>query len=307
MCGGGGGGSSQPTNQTVTQVTIPPELMPYAKKLLGTAEDLTYKQPYEPYTGQQVAGLNPLQMQALQQTQQQQTASQLGQATDLAGAAGAAGGAAGQNYAQMATDPSAMQAYMSPYMSGVVEQQKLGAMRDFARQIPGMQAAGIRSGGRGGTREALLQAESNRNLQQQLGGIQATGLQSAFQNAQQAQQFGANLGLQGNAQRLSAAGALGQLGQQQFGQQQAINQAQLGAGAQLQQLEQQRLQTSYQDYLNRQRYPYQQLGFMSDLIRGTPTAGGIQSMYQQAPNAFSQVAGAGLGLAGIYGAMRPPG
>jgi hypothetical protein len=75
----------------------------------------------------------------------------------------------------------------------------------------------------------------------------------------------------------------------------------------LQQLEQQRLQAAYQDYLNRQRYPYTQLGFMSDLIRGTPTAGGIQTMYQAPPSALSQVAGAGLGLAGIYGAMRPGG
>jgi len=84
----GGGGSSQPTQQTVTQVTIPPELMPYAKRTLGTAEQLTYNQPYQTYGGQRVAGLNPLQQQAMQQVQQQQTAPQLSQATGFAGLAG---------------------------------------------------------------------------------------------------------------------------------------------------------------------------------------------------------------------------
>ena len=88
MSSGGGGGSSQPTSQTVTQVTIPPELMPYAKKTLGTAESLVYGKPYETYGGQRFAGLNPLQQQAMQQIQQQQAAPQLGQATGMAGLAG---------------------------------------------------------------------------------------------------------------------------------------------------------------------------------------------------------------------------
>jgi hypothetical protein len=78
----------------------------------------------------------------------------------------------------------------------------------------------------------------------------------------------------------------------------------MAAGQQLQAQEQQRLQAAYEDFLARQRYPYTQLGFMSDLIRGTPTAGGIQTMYQTPPSMLSQVAGAGLGLAGLYGAGR---
>lgn len=507
MCGGGGG-SSQPTQQTVTQVTIPPEIMPYAKKLLGTAEDLTYNQPYQSYEGQRVAGLNPLQMQAMGQIQGQQTASQLDQATGIAGLAalqaqraGRYGPMQGMDVSYLGTTAPALQQYqmgpaqqvmapgqvgyervsstygydpervraerlreyrmgpaalvsaeqfgpgsaaqyMSPYMQDVVEQQKRAAVQDYARQIPGMQAAGIRAGGRGGTREALVQAEAQRNLATQLGGIQATGLQSAYQQAQQqynvdqaqrmqaqlanqaaiqdvarqnlqaamgiqqlgagqslqaqlanqqaaqraaefgagqslqaqlanqqaglttgqlaaqqamqaalanqqagltvgqqnlaaqlqtqglgaqqglqaqqlnqaaqlqaqqqalaqrqameqSRQFGANLGLQGIQQQLAAAGQLGQLGQTQFGQQQAINQAQMAAGSQMQQMEQARLQAAYEDFLNRQRYPYQQLGFMSDLIRGTPTAGGIQSIY----GAQSSPIGALAGLGGLY-------
>jgi hypothetical protein len=115
--------------------------------------------------------------------------------------------------------------YLSPYMQGVVEQQKQQAVRDYSRQIPGLQAAGIRAGARGGTREALLQAEGQRGLNEQLQNIQATGLQNAYQQAaqqamteaatraqyglagtqlgEQSRQFGAGLGLQG-------AGALGE-------------------------------------------------------------------------------------------------
>ena len=70
---------------------------------------------------------------------------------------------------------SSLQPYMSPYMQDVVETQKREALRDVARQIPGMGAAAARAGGRGGSREALLQSESRRNLANQLQGIQATG------------------------------------------------------------------------------------------------------------------------------------
>jgi len=236
-----------------------------------------------------------------------------------------------------------MQEYMSPYMRGVVEQQKRSALMDFARQMPGLQAQGIRAGARGGTREALLQSEAQRNLQQQLGGIEATGLQSAYQQAQQqfgadraaamqaqqlnqqaalqraqmgaqyglggaelaerSRQFGAGLGLQGIQQQLAAAGTLGQLGQTGFGQQMQALQAQQQAGAQLQGLEQQRLEQQYQDFLAAQRYPYAQLGFMSDILRGTPASGAVQTLYQAAPSTLGQVGGAAMGLAGLYKAF----
>jgi hypothetical protein len=609
----GGGGSSAPTQQTVTQVTIPPEIMPYAKKLLGTAEGVAYGQPYQTYGGQRVAGLNPLQQQAFQQTQQQQLSPQLGQATGFAGLAGLqaqqlagsyqpmqerqfyqpmdlsygnvqapglqqfqmgpAQQVQGQGYGELAMGaPGQVQApelqqfqmgpalgvqafnaqalgmaapervglgalsqyqmgpaervqadrfgieqareYMSPYMQDVVEQQKRAAVKDYARELPGMGAAAARAGAKGGTREALVQAEAQRGLQERLGGIEATGRQQAFQQAQQqfaadraaqmqaaqlnqaaglttgqqnlaaalgvqqlgtqaglqaalanqqaglttgqqnlaagmqaqqlnaqqaleaqrlnqaaglttgqqnlaaalqtqqlgaqqglqaqlanqqmgfnvaqqnlaaeqarrqfiaqqgmqaqlanqqaglttgqqnlaaalqtqglgagqalqaqqlnqaaqlqaqqqalaqrqqmaqyglqgaeladrSRQFRANLGLQGIQQQLAASGQLGQLGQQQFAQQQGINQAQMAAGAQLQQMEQARLQAAYEDFLNRQRYPYQQLGFMSDLIRGTPTAGGVQSIYGSQASPLGALAGlGGLYMAGKQG------
>jgi hypothetical protein len=104
---------------------------------------------------------------------------------------------AGQNYQNLATSPAAMQAYMSPYMQNVVDYQKGQALRDYQIAAPMRQAAAVGQGAFGGNRLALQQSEAQRGLMSQLQGIEATGAQSAFQNAQAQQQFGANLGLQG--------------------------------------------------------------------------------------------------------------
>lgn len=369
--GGGGSAPSQPTSQTITQTTIPQELMPFAQKALAKAEALTdiNQNPYTAYDQQRVAQLNPLQQQAYMSTAGMQPSWQTEQASGMAGLAGLQAQQAGQYRAARPTNfynpmdvnylnTSAGQfggaeagQYMSPYMQNVVEQQKRAAVQDYSRQIPGLQAQGIRAGARGGTREALLQSEAQRNLMTQLGGIQATGSQQAFQQAQQqynvdqaralqaqqanqqaqlqaqqqalgqrgamaqyglggqqlaeqSRQFGANLGMEGIRQQLAASGMLGNLGQQQYQQQMGINTAQQQAGAQLQALEQQRLDTAYQDFLAQQKYPYAQLGFFSDIIRGTPTSSSIQTMYQAPPSLAGQLAGGAAGLAGIYGAMR---
>jgi len=356
-----------------------------------------------------------------------------------------------QNFGQQS-----VQDYMSPYQQNVTDFQKDEAVRDYSRAVPGMGARAAGAGAFGGTRQALVAAEGRRNLQTQLGGIQAAGSQNAYQNAQQqfnadqarrqqaqmsnqqaglavgqanlgsalqtqalgagqnlqmamanlsnrqqanvqnaannlqaqgmnadqamraalanqqagltvgqqnlqsqlqtqalgsgqsmqaqlanqgaygqmqglgmqqnlasnqqaqqnaqlqaqyglagqqageaSRQFGANYGLQNRQQALAAAGQLGTLGQQQYAQQMGINQAQQQAGAQIQAQEQQGLSNKYQEFLNQQNYPYKQLGFMSDIMRGTPTSGGAQTMYQQPASSYNAIAGMlGAGYAG---------
>lgn len=307
--------TARPTSQVQYQSTIAPYAEPYAQMLLGSVfggvDPRTGRmrpglatEGYEPYRGQTIAGFTPLQQQAMEAVAGMRVAPQLGEASGLASLVGRRSGGIGRRFERMATDPRSIQAFMSPYMQNVVEQQKLEALRDYSRQIPGLQAQGIRSGTRGGTRETLLQAEANRNLQQQLQGLQATGLQNAFQQAQQAQQFGANLGLQGLQQQLAAAGQLGGLGQQQFGQQMGIRQAQLGAGGQMQALEQQLLNQRLQEFINRQQFPYKQAEFGMSILRGIPTGSTIQSMYQQPASVFNQIAGLGMmGIGGLFGGL----
>jgi hypothetical protein len=124
--------------------------------------------------------------------------------------------------------------------------------------------------------------------------------QSAQQLAEQSRQFGGSLGLQGLQAAMTGAGQLGALGGQQFGQQKDILGLQSQFGAQQQQQEQNRLSQQYEDFLNQRRFPYQQLEFQSNLLRGTPS-GSTQSIYQAPPSAASQLVGAGTAL---YGASR---
>lgn len=319
-----------PTETTQITSNIPEWAKGYAERLLGESEKLS-RRGFQPYQGQMVEEFNPLQEQAFRDIAGMRTASQIGQATGLAGLAGLRAQEAGQYdpmqsrqfYRSPLQQPGGLNKYMSPYMQGVVEQQKSQAIQDYGRQLPGMAAAAARAGAKGGTREALLRSEGQRNLFDQLGNIQATGLQNAFQQAQaqaaqdasmraqyglagaqlgeQSRQFGAGLGLSGLQQQLDAARTLGQLGQQQYGQQLGINQAQLGAGSQIQALGQQDLASRYQQFLNEQQLPFQQLGFFSDILRGTPSSAAIQQRYQ-APPSLGGIVG-GLGLAGLGGLL----
>ena len=73
-----------------------------------------------------------------------------------------------------------------------------------------------------------------------------------------------------------------------------INQLQSQYGTQQQQQVQNTLNNQYQDFQGYQNYPYKQLGFMSDMLRGLPLTQQSSTMYQQAPSAVQQVAGLGL-------------
>ena len=329
--GKGGGAPSAPSSQRVEQTSIPSYAQPYVENMLGQTAALTdiNQNPYQQYSGQRLAGFTPMQTQAFSRISDQQVAPQIGQATQqaqgLAPAAlgygaqglgiGQMGVGAGEAYRRAATTPSDIQAYMSPYMQNVVDYQKQQAIRDFQKEAPRMQAQAVGQGAFGGNRLALQQSEANRALQNQLAGIQATGTQDAFKQAQQAQQFGSELGLRGlgvGLQGVSAglqgvsgaaqgAGLLGNLGQTQFGQETSITDAQLRAGALQQALQQQALDVGYQDFLKERNYPYQQLAFQSDMFRGLPLSQSAAQVYTAPPSMASQIGGLGMTGLGIYG------
>ena len=293
------------------------EIAPFATKLLADAQlqtdiDAT---PYMQYMRDRQAQFTPLQQQSFENAGLMQTAPQLGDATAMAGMAGL--GALNTQYtfnpyqAQQFTGNN-VQAYMSPYMQNVVERQQADAQRqsDIARQAQGAQAA--RSGAFGGSGDFLMRAQGAANLARQKGDIQAKGLQDAYTqamqqfnqsqaqnlagqqlNAQQ-QQFGAGLGLQGLQTAMTGAKSLADIGQTQYGQNLGLLDVQNRFGAQQQQQIQNQLNTEYQDFLNYQNYPYKQLGFMSDMIRGLPLAQQSSTMYAQPPSMVQQVAGLGL-------------
>ena len=67
---------------------------------------------------------------------------------------------------------------------------------------------------------------------------------------------------------------MGTLGQQQFTQGMDINKLQSGYGNQQQQQVQNILNQQYEDFLAQKKFPYQQLEFQSNLLRGTPSGVG---------------------------------
>lgn len=325
---------------------------------------------------------------------------------------------------QSFTRPGAAESFMSPYMQNVVDVQQREARR--ASDISGQQqqAEAVGRGAFGGSRDALMRAERERNLSRQLGDIQATGSQAAYNAAQQqfnaeqnarlqaqqanqqaglttglqnlnallgvqqlgagqnlqaqlanqqaglttgqqnlaallgvqslgaqqglqaqqlnqqaaleaqrlgeqsrqfgagqglqaaslgaqygqaaqqlgeqSRQYGAGLGIQGLNTALQGAGQLGSLGGQQFGQAMDINKLQSAYGGQQQALRQQGLSQAYEDFQNQQNYPYKQLGFFSDLIRGLPVGQQTtRTMYEPAPSMAQQIGSIGLGAYGL--------
>jgi hypothetical protein len=146
--------------------------------------------------------------------------------------------------------------------------------------------------------EASRQFASSQAAQQAAQGAQYG--QAAQQLAEQSRQFGGSLGLQGLQAAMTGAGQLGQLGTQQFGQQRDILGLQNQFGGQQQAQQQALMNAEAQNFAAQQRYPYQQLEFMSNILRGTPM-GTVQSMYQPQPGVAQQLVGAGTAL---YGASK---
>jgi hypothetical protein len=248
--GGGDSGGGQPEKTTQT-VELPEWARPYAKETLAKGAALTdiNKNPYQQYGGERIAGFQPLQQQAFKTV----------------------GG--------MDAGPAGFQAgigqYMSPYMQNVVDIEKREAGRQSGIMGTQQQAQATQAGAFGGGRDAIMRAERERNLSQQMGDIQARGSQAAYDQA-------ANQFRQGITQQSGLAQMQGQMGAQQ--QQQA----------------QRPLDMAYQDFLNQQNYPYKQLGFMSDMIRGLPL--GQQStsqVYSAPPSMLGQLGGLGMGAYGL--------
>lgn len=156
--------------------------------------------------------------------------------------------------------------------------------------------------------QAALEAQRLGEQSRQFGagqGLQAASLgaqygQAAQQLGEQSRQYGAGYGLQGLQTALTGAGQLGSLGGQQFGQGMDINKLQSAYGGQQQALRQQGLSQAYEDFQNQQNYPYKQLGFFSDLIRGLPVGQQTtRTMYEPEPGMAQQIGSIGLGAYGL--------
>ena len=262
---GRGGGSSAPQQTEVTQTTtnLPEYAQPYFTRLLGRTEYESLN-PYRTYTGQRLAERSPF----AEQVAARQTAlglagapREMGEASQIARDVAAQtpitagqqiasfrpedinvnyeverfqGFRPAERYDAQRFDSGIASMYMNPFQRLVTDVEKREAQR--ASDISGEQieSRAAQSGGLGGYREAILQAERERNLGQQLGDIEARGQRDAFAQAQQqferdrAARFGA---AQFGEQQRQALQRMG-LTADQFAEQQRRQAAQFDIGAQ---------------------------------------------------------------------------
>lgn len=339
---GGGGGGGGPSSSTTQTSNIPEYARPYVETMLGATQkqlfdtrqtpegttEITGMKGYTPFStdmNKYFAGASPMQEQAYRGAASLGPTQQTADASTIAAQAGL-GGLNQQYNPMMAGSQSfgnrAAAQYMSPYAMQALQPQLQEQARMSAMQGQEQQAQAVGRGAFGGSRDALMRAERERNLGIQQGNTISTGLNTAYTNAQQQfnqdqaramaaqqanigqQQFGANLGLQGLQTANQAAGTLGQLGQQQFGQEQSAIGLQNQLGTQQQQLEQNKINQQIQNYATQQQWGMQQLSNMNAMLRGLPLQTTSTQTYQAAPSAVSQLAGLGTAA---YGASKMAG
>ena len=332
---GSSGIPSSPTSQLISTSSISPWAQPYVSSYLQRAQNLSTSAP------------SAFQNQVASSAQNMGMPEQFGMGTNLAnqggqgalstapmalnygqmgagiGSQGIGIGAqgmnygmnAGSNYANQATNPYAVGAYMNPYLqqslapqlSLLNQQQALGA-QDIAGKATGQ-------GAFGGNRATLAQGLNNQNYalakQQAIG----QGYNEAFKNAQQAQQFGSTLGLQGAMQGTSAGlagldtgmrgaglGLQGVQGAQQGYQGATQAGAALGnIGAQQGQYELAKMALQNQIANQQYKQPFENVQFMQSMMGGLPVSASTQQGYQAPPNYLSQIAGLGFTGLGMYG------
>jgi hypothetical protein len=291
-----GFGGSQPRTQQVVQTSrLPEEVAPFAKEVLEEAKEL-YKQRmeegYDPYTGQTVAPFTPEQEQAmagiagLVGTQRPLQEEALGMLR--------AGG-------EEKFTPEVAQEYMSPYQRAVTDIEKREAQRVFESQImPQFEKQAVAAGGMSGlgTRAGVQASELGRAQMQRLGDIEAKGLQTAYQDAQ-------NLFTQQQARERAAAQDIGKMAPAMFGSGLAEQGALQTVGEQKRDLGQEALNEAYFRHLEKQAFPQEQLAGYSGFVYGNPlmqqrTATTTQPA-PMGPSRGSQLLNMGMSAAALYG------
>jgi hypothetical protein len=246
-----GKSSPAPQNSTVVQSNLPEYARPYFENVTNRAQAASY-QEYTPYGADRIAGFTPAQRQVQQNVLGLGAPNQFGSGSALAYQAGL--GALGQQYdpsefsAQRVSAPKLQQLsmagpqmfgskqaqqYMSPYIQQALEPQRREAITNAKRGQIVQDLGAARQGTYGGSRQLLAGLERERNLGQQLGDIQARGMQSAYESAQGQFERDRAAGMTAGQQNLQAA-----LQQQQLGAQTGL---QAALANQQQNLEAQRL------------------------------------------------------------------
>jgi hypothetical protein len=344
--GGGGGGSQTSTGTTYTS-NLPEYAKPFfeqamvesAKNVFTTdpSGSVTGVKPMPTYTGERIAGFTPGQeavrtnIAGLTQPGGFADArSGLGMGSGMGyGTAGAGlSGALGYRPSSVTGGtftPGMADYYGDPYQQRVTDI----ALREGRRQgditKSDLAMGAIKRGSFGGARNALMQSEAERNLNQNLADIQAKGSQAGFQSAQQ--QFNADAARQLQAQQANQQAQQGAaqlqsqvgLGGLSAGLQASKDQAMTAAAEQTANLERLKTQAAsegekqalqqkindlqYQTTMEARDWDKKQLEFYNAMLRGMPGLAQTQVQYAPQPSGMAQLGGLGLGALGLSKAL----
>ena len=244
---------------------------PYVTGMLGKGEALS-NQPYQAYGGPLTAGQSGLQTQAFQ---------------GLAGLTVPTAQMGGFNPTSF-TSGTTSQDFMSPYINAALEPQIAEAQRQA--EIQRVQNAGRlgKAGAFGGSRQAIMESEGQRNLLRNLADIYGTGMQTAY--TQGMGQFNTEQDRAQQAQDMTNRFGLTALAAQQ-----------LGGGIE-RDIEQQGVAADYAQFKEERDNPYKQVQFQQSLLEDLPIA--AQEMDYIGQSGLAE----GLGYAGtmaeIYRLLR---
>ena len=185
-----------------------------------------------------------------------------------------------ENTGQQLGTESALSTYVGPYVTEMLGRgQALGSM-----DYQGYGGRLTRAGAFGGSRQAIMESEGNRNLLQNLAGITGLGYRDAFDKAQA--QFNVEQDRGQAAQRAT----------NEFGL--AALQKQADLGSQQRSIEQAGIDADYAQFEEERDFPYKQVQYMQSLLQGLPLA--TQSYTYAEPSQLSQIMQTSGGLMELY-------
>jgi hypothetical protein len=307
--GGGIKGYAGPTDGSLVSGTKPTTYEsnlstwagPYVTEMLGQGQAAA-AQPYQAYTGPLTAGASGLQQQAFTGYGNLQVPGGIGQAATTAGdiTKQMQGMTGAGTFATDTFGAQQAQQYMNPYLQAALNPQLEEARRQA--QISNLQNMSklTQAGAYGGGRQAIMQTEADRNLAQNLANITGQGYNTAYQNAmaqfnadqarkQQAQQFGAQYGLQALQGALGGAQAQGSLAAQQNQLGLANLGAQMQAGTAQRGIESEGIAADIKQFEEQRDYPLKMAQYMASLLPNLPLA--TQGSQTTTTNALQNTAG----------------
>lgn len=239
---------------------------PYVTGMLGKGEALA-NQPYQAYGGPLTAGQSDLQTTAFQGLNALNVpTSQMGGFTPTSFTSG-----------------STAQDYMSPFMNAALEPQMAEAQRQAEIQRVQNASRLGKAGAFGGSRQAIMESEGQRNLLRNLADIYGTGMQTAY--TQGMGQFNTEQDRAQQAQNLTNQFGLSALGAQQ-----------IGGGIQ-RDIEQQGVAADYAQFMEERDFPYKQVQYQQSLLQGLPISA------QENTFVGASDLSTGLGYLGVLGEL----